>query len=89
MTVAEALDVPATTRYRRGKSDTVDAVAIAQTARSRDLNQLCWPRAAGDRTVLRVLTAARDQMSGERTRAVNALTALLRTIDLGITPAAP
>lgn len=34
--------------------------------------------------MLRVLTTAREQMSGERTRAVNALTALLRTVDLGV-----
>ncbi|MDT7711246.1 MAG: transposase, partial [Pseudonocardiales bacterium] len=38
----------------------------------------------GDRTTLRVLTSARDQMTGERTRTVNALTALLRTVELGI-----
>jgi transposase len=31
-----------------------------------------------------ILTSARDQISGERTRAVNALTALLPTNDLGI-----
>jgi transposase len=84
LTVAEAPDIPATTRRRHGKSDTVDAVAMAQAARSLDINHLCWPRATGDRTALRVLTAAREQMSGERTRAVNALTALLRTVDLGI-----
>jgi transposase len=30
------------------------------------------------------LTVAREQMTGERTRAINALTALLRTVDLGI-----
>jgi transposase len=84
LTVAEAPDVPASTRRRRGKSDAVDAIAMTQAARSLDVNHLCWPRAAGDRTALRVLTAAREQMSGERTRAVNALTALLRTVDLGI-----
>ncbi|WSG09845.1 IS110 family transposase [Micromonospora sp. NBC_01739] len=87
LTVAEAPDVAATTRRRRGKSDVVDAVAMAQAARSLDINELCWPRAGGDRTALRVLTAAREQMNGERTRAVNALTALtalLRTVNLDI-----
>jgi transposase len=34
--------------------------------------------------VLRVLVVAREQMVAERTRAINALTALLRTIDLGV-----
>jgi transposase len=82
--VAEAPDVPAITRRRRGKSDALDAVAMAHAARSLDIDELRWPRAAGDRTALRVLTVAREQMSGERTRAVNALTALLRTVDLGI-----
>jgi transposase len=33
---------------------------------------------------MRVLVVAREQMTGERTRAVNALNALVRTIDLGI-----
>jgi transposase len=84
LTVAEAPEIPATTRHRRGKNDTVDAVAMAQAARGLEVDNLCWPRRAGERTALRVLTAAREQMSSERTRAVNALTALLRTVDLGI-----
>jgi transposase len=71
LTVAEAPNVAATTRRRRGKSDIVDATAMAQAARSLDVNDLCWPRAGGDHTALRVLTAAREQMSGERTRAIN------------------
>nr|WP_019970119.1 hypothetical protein [Mycobacterium sp. 141] len=33
---------------------------------------------------LRVLTVAREEMVAERTRAINALTALLRTVDLGL-----
>ncbi len=33
---------------------------------------------------MRVLVIARDQMTGERTRTINALIALVRTIDLGI-----
>ena len=33
---------------------------------------------------MRVLVVAREQMVSERTRAINALTALLRTIDLGV-----
>jgi transposase len=82
--VAEAPDVPAVTRRRSGKSDALDAVAIAHAARSLDAGQLRRPRAGGERTALRVLTVAREQMSGERTRAVNALTALLRTVDLGV-----
>lgn len=33
---------------------------------------------------MRVLVIAREQMTSERTRAINALTALVRTVDLGI-----
>lgn len=38
----------------------------------------------GARHALRVLVAARDQMAVEKTMNINALTALLRTNDLGI-----
>lgn len=79
-----APDVPAISRRRHGKSDALDAIAMAQTARGLNINELRWPRATGARTALRVLTVAREQMSGERTRAVNALTALLRTVNLDI-----
>jgi hypothetical protein len=34
--------------------------------------------------ILRVLVVVREQMVAERTRAINALTALLRTVDLGV-----
>jgi transposase len=82
--IAEAPDVPQQVRRTGGKSDTIDAAEIARAARGLTAQQLRRPRQAGDRTILRVLTAARDQMTGERTRAVNALTALLRTVDLGV-----
>ena len=77
-TVTEAPDVPAISRRRHGKSDALDAIAMAQATRGLNINELRWPRATGPRTALRVLTIAREQMSGERTRTVNALTALLR-----------
>jgi transposase len=82
--VAEAPDVPAHVRRAAGKTDTLDAVEIARAARGLTPHQLRRPRQAGDRTTLRVLTSARDQMTGERTRTLNALTALLRTVELGI-----
>jgi transposase len=82
--IAEAPDIPNQVRRTGGKSDTIDAAGIARAARGLTAQQLRRPRQAGDRTILRVLTAARDQMTGERTRTVNALTALLRTIDLGV-----
>jgi transposase len=82
--IAEAPDVPRRVRHASGKSDTIDAAEIARAARGLSAAQLRRPRQGGDRTILRVLSAARDQMTGERTRTINALTALLRTIDLGV-----
>lgn len=38
----------------------------------------------GERAALRVLVTAREHMTTERTSTINALTALLRTIDLGV-----
>lgn len=35
-------------------------------------------------TALRVLSVARDGMTRQRTAAINALTALLRTVELGV-----
>ena len=51
------------------------------------ISDLRIPRTlAGNRSrvATRVLVVTRDEMTGARTRAVNALTALVRTIDLGI-----
>jgi transposase len=84
LTVAEAPDLPAGRRRGTGKNDAPDAAAIAHAVRGLDEPQLRWPRTGGHRTVLRVLTVAREQMSAERTRAINALTALLRTVELGV-----
>jgi transposase len=80
--VIEAPDIPAHIRRACGKTDDLDAAEIARATRGLTSAQLRRPRQAGDRTILRVLTTARDQMTGERTRTVNALTALLRTVDL-------
>ena len=68
-----------------GKSDPLDAHRIAQSVMAIDVAKLRRPRADdGVRAAVRVLVAARDQISGERTTAVNALTALVRVADLGI-----
>jgi len=68
-----------------GKSDAIDAARIAVAALACDLDRLRWPRADdGVRSAVAVLLAAREHMTGERTRALNALTALLRTVDLGV-----
>ena len=57
---------------------------IARSVLSIDLARLRTPRADGPRVAMRVLVVAREQMTCERTRAINALTALVRTVDLGI-----
>jgi len=83
--VVEAPRISARSRRGVGKSDPLDARAIAAAVLPLDEDRLRHPRADdGMRQALRVLVAARDQMAVEKTVNVNALTALLRTNDLGI-----
>ena len=73
-------------RARRGfgKSDPLDAHRIAAAVLPLEEEQLRRPRLnEGVRAALRVLVTARDSMTTDRTRTVNALTALLRINDLG------
>jgi transposase len=82
--VAEAARVDARANRGIGKSDPLDARRIAAAVLPLEVTQLRRPRADdGLRAALRVLTTAREQMSTERTSCVNALTALLRSADLG------
>ncbi len=68
-----------------GKSDPVDARRIAASVLPLEVNRLRHPRKDdGVRAALRVLVAARDMMTPERTSMVNALTALPRSAPLGI-----
>lgn len=68
-----------------GKSDPLDAVRIGAAVLPLQVTDLRRPRRDdGERAALRVLVAARDHMTAERTACVNALTALLRTVDLGV-----
>lgn len=85
--VVEAAKMPVGDRRGAGKSDELDAVRIARAVLGLAVTALRAPRALSTdraRVAMRVLVVARDQMTGERTRAVNALIALVRTIDLGI-----
>lgn len=83
--VAEAPTTDARTRHGIGKSDPLDAARIAGAVRGIDIGRLRRPRLdSGVRAALRTLLTARESMTGERTRAVNALTALLRVHDLDI-----
>lgn len=90
--VVEAARMPAGDRRGVGKSDALDAARIARAVLGLADHELRTPRtlsagaeaSSGSRVALRVLVVARDQMTGERTRAINTLTALLRTVDLGV-----
>ncbi len=85
--VVEAARMPRGDRRGQGKSDELDAVRIARAVLGLSLLDLRMPRnVASDqaRVAMRVLVVAREEMAAERTRAINALTALVRTMDLGV-----
>lgn len=83
--VVEAARMNARANRGIGKSDPLDAHRIAATVLPLETADLRHPRRDdGEPAALRVLLAARDHMTSERTAAVNALTALLRIVDLGI-----
>lgn len=68
-----------------GKSDPIDARRIAAAVLPLGEEQLRTPRMdEGNRAAAQILLTARDELTGERTRAVNALTALVRIADLGV-----
>jgi transposase len=83
--VAEAPRMNARGRRAIGKSDPLDAAAIGTAVLALEESQLRAPRRdEGTRAGLRILSAARDQLTRDRTVNVNALIALLRAHDLGI-----
>lgn len=82
--VAEAARMDARADRGVGKSDPLDADRIAAAVLPLDTTQLRRPRTnEGIRAALRVLTTTREQMTTERIAYINALTALLRAVDLG------
>ncbi|MFI7167189.1 transposase, partial [Rhodococcus erythropolis] len=82
--VAEPAAMGSGDRRGVGKTDTIDAARIARSVLSVDIERLRRPRADGSRVAIRVLVVAREQTTCERTRTVNALTALVRTVELGV-----
>jgi len=83
--VVEAPPVPKGLRAGKGKSDPIDAALIAAATLPLDVSRLRHPRSDnGVRATIQVLITARDQMNTQRTAAVNALTALLRIVGLGV-----
>ncbi|GAA5189654.1 IS110 family transposase [Arthrobacter gyeryongensis] len=87
--VCEARPPRRQSRHAQGKSDAIDSVAAARTVLGTATTELISPRAEGLREALRILLAARRSMDTQRTSARNALTALLRTLDLGIDARSP
>jgi len=86
LSVVEAARMPAGDRRGIGKNDELDATRIAARclgcpSPACETRELSSERA---RVAMRVLVVAREQMTGERTRTINTLTALVRTVDLGV-----
>ena len=72
-------------RHGVGKSDALDAHAIATVALATQVHLLRHPRhREGLREAMSILVGARESMTRERTATHNALTAMVRTHDLGI-----
>ncbi len=75
---------PKRAERRHGKSDAIDAEAAARSVLRLSVEALGTPRAGKTRSALRILLGARRTMDSQRTGDRNALTALARSIDLGI-----
>lgn len=83
--VAEAPRMDAKQHYGVGKSDALDARRIATAALPLSMDKLRRPRLnEGVRQAIQILVTARNAMTKDRTRSVNALTALVRSNDLGL-----
>src|SRR5699024_7449468 len=83
--VAEAPRMEAKQRAGVGKSDPLDAHRIAAAALPLPVEKLRRPRLNdGVRQAIQILVAARQSMTKDRTRSVNALTALVRSNELGL-----
>ncbi|TCN53375.1 transposase [Rhodococcus sp. SMB37] len=82
--VVEPAAMAAADRRGVGKTDALDSVRIARSVLAVEIDRLRRPRTEGPRVAMRVLVVAREQMTCERTRAINALTALVRTVELGV-----
>lgn len=84
ITVGEVRPPARGARSQNGKSDPIDAQAAARSVLGREATSVPRPRSDGDRAALRVLLSARILIDQQRTANRNALTALLRTTDLGV-----
>lgn len=79
------VDAPSPKRERgSAKNDHIDAVVAARGSLHKTVDQLADARAGQTSATLQILLTARNSMTSERTRAINALNAILRTHALGI-----
>lgn len=79
------VEAPTPRRERgRGKTDTLDAVLAARSTLVMPMALLRDRRAGQAQAALQVLTVARDQLNADRLRCINALTALVRSRNLGM-----
>ncbi|MGM1029887.1 MAG: IS110 family transposase [Actinomycetota bacterium] len=84
VTVFEARPPRRAARAGHGKSDQIDAVAAARSVLADRVERLAQPRSGDRRQALQLLLTARRLIERQRTQDRNALTALLRGIELGI-----
>lgn len=83
--VAEAPRMDVKSRRGVGKSDAMDAHQIAAATLPLPADKLRLPRLNdGIRQGVQILVTARESMSKDRTRSINALTALARANELGL-----
>lgn len=83
--VAEAPRMDAKSRRGVGKSDALDSHRIAMAVLPLPVERLRRPRLnEGIRQGLQILVTARESLSRDRTRSINALNALVRSNDIGI-----
>jgi len=88
--VVEAGVISKAERRAHGKTDELDSVLIAKSVTGKQVSELRRPRFdAGLRDALHVLVIARESMTGEKTRFINQLTALIRTRNLGMNAPRP
>jgi transposase len=84
-TVVEAPRMNTRANRGMGKTDTLDSQRIAAAALPLDEAKMRLPRLhEGTRVALQLLVTSRDQMTTERTGAINQLTAILRQWNLGV-----
>jgi transposase len=79
--VVEAARPKGPTTARGGKSDALDAAAIARAALPIPVAKLAWPRADGNRETLRILLTYRRHLTDTRTATINLFKALVLTAD--------